>query len=141
MKHSHSALLLVTGASILFAAPAWGDPGELTQRIPVSDGGTLYVELDHGRVDVLAHDASEVRIEARARGLGASAVHFDLRAAGNDVVLTGIHEDWLEWMSTTPTVRVRAWVPRDYQVQVSTTVPAATTASTAAPSPTGNIGF
>jgi len=141
MKHSHSALLLATGASILFGAPAWADPGELSQRIPVSDGGTLYVELDHGRVDVLAHDASEVRIEARARGLGASDVHFDVRTAGNDVVLTGSHEDWLEWMSTTPTIRVRAWVPRDYQVQVSTAVPPATTASTAGPSPTGNIGF
>ncbi len=140
MKYAHIALAFFTAAALL-AAPAGADPGELTERIPVSDGGTLIVELDHGRVDVLAHDASEVRIEARARGLGASAVHFDLRATGNDVVLTGSREAWLDWMSTTPTVEVRAWVPRDYQVQVSTAVPAAATHPAPAASSTRNIGF
>jgi hypothetical protein len=85
----------------------------------------LYVSLDRGQVDVLPHDASEVRIACRARGLGASSVHFEARAAGNDVVLTGRSEEWLAFMTAGPRVEVRVWVPRDYAVQVRTEIPGA----------------
>ena len=111
------------------ALTAAGDPGKLALSIPVpaEQTGTLYVELDRGRVDVVPHDASEVRIEAQARGLGASSVHFQLRQDGNDVVLTGRGEEWLAWMQSGPSVRVRAWVPRRYTVEISTTIPTSST--------------
>jgi len=103
------------------AAAGEGD-GDLVRSLPAASGGTLFVDLDRGRVDVFAHDAPEVRIEARARGIGASSVHFELRADGDDLILVGRGEDWLAWMASAPSVRVRAWVPREYGVQVRTEV-------------------
>lgn len=117
---SIAALLL--GALLAAAAPAVAGEGDLVRSVPAASGGTLYVDLDRGRVDVLAHDEPVVRIEAQARGLGASSIHFELRAEGEDLILTGRGEDWLAWMATSPSVRVRAWIPRSYGVQVRTEV-------------------
>ena len=36
---------------------------ELDERIPVLPGGTLYVDLDYGAVEVESHDLHEVVIE------------------------------------------------------------------------------
>ena len=67
-----------------------------------------------------SHDATEIRIQARARGLGASSVHFSVDTRGRDVTLTGSHEAWIDWMTVGPTVSVRAWVPRECAVEVRT---------------------
>lgn len=120
MGPTRSLVVLGLTAGLFLAGPATAQPAALAERIPVHAAGTLYVSLDRGHVDVLSHDAAEVRIECRARGLGASSFHFDVRTEGSDVVLTGRGEEWLAFMTAGPSVEVRAWIPRDYAVQVQT---------------------
>jgi hypothetical protein len=91
----------------------------LEQSFPDGDGGRLRIALDFGQVDVVPSDADELRIEARAHGVGASGVHFDARAEGRDVVLTGRAEPWIAWLSSTPRVRVRAFVPAAWAVDLA----------------------
>jgi hypothetical protein len=101
-------------------APTAASAGDLAEQIPVAAGGTLRVELDRGSVAIHSHDTAEIRIRARARGLGASSVHFSVDTSGRDVTLTGSHDAWVEWMAVGPTVMVQAWVPRECAVEVRT---------------------
>jgi hypothetical protein len=111
-------VLLCAGLSRL--TPAVAGAGDLTEHIPVAAGGSLKVELDRGSVAIHSHDAAEIHIQARARGLGASSVHFSVDTRGRDVTLTGSHEAWVDWMTVGPLVSVRAWVPRECAVEVRT---------------------
>jgi hypothetical protein len=92
---------------------------ELDRSFPVTPGGRLRIALDFGQVDLVPVQASELRIEATARGVGASGVHFDARAEGGDIVLTGRAEPWVAWLRSWPRVRVRAFVPLFLAVDVA----------------------
>ena len=49
----------------------------LEERIPVEPGGTLYVDLDRGSVEVGSHDRPEILIQASARGWSAAPDFFN----------------------------------------------------------------
>ena len=93
---------------------------ELDQTIAVEPDGTLWIDLDRGRVTVQSHDANEVRISARARGFGALFGGFDLRHQGNDVHLDGSFGRSFLFVPWGPRVTVEAWVPRRYSLRVNT---------------------
>ncbi len=105
----------------LFAAPGLARADELERSIPVAPGERLRIELARGDVDVFTHDGAEVRIEARARGLGASGVEFFVTREPGEIVLRSRAERWLEWLASGPRVTVRAWVPRRLGLAVETT--------------------
>jgi len=107
--------LLATALACLL--PGFASAGELEQRIRIPDGGSLRIELDRGDVEVVIHEDADVRIEARAEGIGASSVHFDLQRDGGEVVLTGRTDPWLGWIRGGPRVKVRLWVPAAYHVE------------------------
>jgi len=86
----------------------------LEQSLPVEPGGTLFVRTSRGTVDVRVHDASEVRVEAEARGRHADRVRFTLEQAGNDVRFEVHTEGWLLGLFGSLDVRVRLWVPRPF---------------------------
>jgi hypothetical protein len=112
-----SAVLVL--ALLLFGpGPARADG--LDQSITVEPGERLRIELARGDVDVFTHEAGEVRIEARARGLGASGVEFFVTHEAGEVVLRSRSERWLEWLASGPRVSVRAWVPRHLALAVDT---------------------
>jgi len=113
-------LSLVALWAVLAQLAAAAAAADLSEQIPVGPRGTLKVELDRGSVEVRSHDAAAIHIRARARGLGASSVHFSVERRGSDVKLTGSHEAWIDWMTVGPTVSVRVWVPRDCAVEVRT---------------------
>jgi hypothetical protein len=92
----------------------------LDQRVPVEPGGTLYIDLDRGAVEVFSHDASEVYIQAEARGWAAGMVHFSLAREGNNVEFDGNVDGWFPNMFGQPRIEVRAWVPREYNVEIET---------------------
>lgn len=108
--------LLAVGCALALALPASGD--ELEGTFPVTNDGTLWIELERGSVAVFTHDAPEVRIEAHSRGVGASNLRMVTRQQGSDVMLRAEPEPWLALMRSRPGVRVRAWVPAGYQVEV-----------------------
>lgn len=93
----------------------------LERSVPVEPGGTLFVDLERGRVSVASHQANEVRIEAVGRGWASERCIFTLEVEGSDVYLDGDVEGWLgiPWLSSAR-VEVRAWVPRRYSVEVIT---------------------
>ena len=104
----------------LLLLPLAAGADDLDRSVPAGVHDTLRIELERGDVDVITYDADEVRLEARARGLGASAVHFRLRQDGRRLVLEGRAEKWLRWLGVGPRVSVRAWVPRRLVVDVET---------------------
>jgi hypothetical protein len=105
-------------AALLLTTPL-AAAADLDQRVAVAEGSRLRIELDQGSVAVVTHDAPEVRVQASARGLGASAVHFRLRKEGDALVLTGLAEPWLEWLQAGPRIQVRVFVPADCEVELA----------------------
>ena len=103
---------------LVAAEPARSD--DLERSLAVEPGERLRIELARGDVDVFTHDAAEIRIEARAHGIGASGIDFVLTRAPGEIVLRSRSEHWLEWLSTGPRVSVRAWVPRHLGLAVDT---------------------
>ena len=105
------ALALAAGMALAFALAHRVSADELARSFPATEGGRLRIALDFGHVEVVPADVEEVRIEARAFGVGASGVHFDAHAEGLDVVLTGRAEPWVAMLQSAPSVQVRALVP------------------------------
>jgi hypothetical protein len=109
----------VLGVLLAIALGSSSRAEELLRSFPASEGGRLLIALDFGQVDVVTVEATELRIEARARGVGASGVHFDARSDGLDVVLTARAEPWVAWLQSAPRVQVRALVPATWQVDLA----------------------
>jgi hypothetical protein len=105
--------------ALVFGGTAAAD-GDLVASRPLGAGAAIRIVLDRGSVDVHTHDLDVARFEARARGLGASAVHFELVGEDDDLLLTGGAESWLSWMSYGPRVSVQVWVPRSCQLEILT---------------------
>ncbi len=105
----------------LLLLPLAAGADDLYRSVPAGLHDTLRIELERGDVDVITYETDEVRLEARAWGLGASAVHFRLREDGRRLVLESRAERWLRWLSAGPRVSVRAWVPRRLVLDVETT--------------------
>lgn len=109
-------LLLWIGCLLGIAGPALA--GELDRTFPASPEGTLVIASELGSVDLITHDRPEVRIEAISRGVGASGVRFATHSVGDAIVLEAESEPWLELMRSIPGVRIRAWVPVDFPVEL-----------------------
>ncbi len=105
-------------ASFALAGGAAAD--EFIERLPVGDTGTLHVVLQRGDVRISTHDEREVWIEARARGLGSSNVHFAARSEPGDVILTGSDEPWLRFIHPGPRVDVQVLVPAGFAIEIQT---------------------
>jgi hypothetical protein len=96
----------------------WGAAaGELRQSVRVESGGTLEVDLDGGSIEIETHDEPEVRVEARARGLG--AMSFELTTDGLDARLIGKQGSWIPFLGG-GRARVHVRVPEVYSVDVRT---------------------
>ena len=90
------------------------------ESIEVRPGGTLYLDLDGGQVFVRAHAESTVRIQATARGWSSGMVDFVIEEVGNDVQFDASVDGWLPFLTGRPRIRVHAWVPERYAVEVDT---------------------
>ena len=111
--------------AILGAGLAAGIPGvaaaDLDETLFVESGGTLYVDLERGSVEVASHDSETVEIHATVRRWALdSCFEFDVSQKGADVHLEGEVEGPLSWLFCWSRVRVQALVPRDYSVSVVT---------------------
>ena len=104
---------------MLVAAPAVA--GDFEGEIPVEREAKLRIALERGDVSVVTHELETLRLEARARGSGASAIHFEVREDAAGWVFESRAEPWLRWLSTGPNVNVRAWVPRAVVLEIETT--------------------
>ena len=91
----------------------------IDERIPVEPGGTLYIDLDRGTVEVRSHDASEVYVQAEARGWASGMVRFTLSKHGDEVEFDGSIDGWFPNLLG-PRIEVRAWVPREFSVEIET---------------------
>jgi hypothetical protein len=103
------------GVDEIASAEEW-----LEEHIPVEPDGTLYVDLDRGSVEVRSHDASEVHIQASARGWSSGMVLFTVEKSGSDIQLDGSIDHWMPSLLGRPRIEVRCTVPRDYSVEVET---------------------
>lgn len=93
---------------------------ELVETLPVEPGGTFFVQLDRGSVDIESHDRDEIRLVARATGMHGDQADWTVARAGRDVHLDMLLSGWLSGVFAPPKVRVLARVPRSYSVDVET---------------------
>lgn len=105
--------------------PRAAEPGIVAEEwidetLPVDPGGTLWIDLDRGHVEVTSHDADTVRVVADARGWASGLVTFTLERHGPDVELDGSVDGWFPAMLGRPRITVRAWIPRRYSVEIET---------------------
>lgn len=104
----------------LFGAAA-ASAGSFDRSVEVSGSEpSLVVRLERGTISVDVHSGSTIRIEARARGLGAENVHFQLRQQAGQWVLGAQSAEWLTHLAAPPRVAVRAWVPAGTAVELET---------------------
>ncbi len=92
----------------------------LEERVPVSPGGTLFLDLDRGSVDVTEQDRDEVHIRAEARGWGAHLVMFYLARKGDDLELDADIDSWLARLFPGTRVRVSVEIPPNYSLDIRT---------------------
>jgi hypothetical protein len=120
MTLRHNERIWISGAATLLAlmlAPAGSALAEdFLEQVPARPGGTLRVDMDHGSVEVEAHDAPQVRVDARAQG----DVDFDLRANGNDVEFTARSGGGFLSFFGGRRIHVRVRVPQEFSVDVRT---------------------
>lgn len=100
--------------------PVVAQAGELTRELEVQPGERLRIELERGNVEVTRRDGERLRLEARARGVGADGVRFLVSRADDEIVLRSVAEPWLSWLRSGPRVQVRVWAPRGLQLDVET---------------------
>jgi len=105
---------------LLLLAPLSASADELVREFDVAAGGRLQIALATGNVEVVAHDGDRVRLEATARGVGASGVRFEVQRSDDTLILESHRDAWLGWLRTGPRVHVRAWVPRDLSLDIET---------------------
>ena len=105
---------------------------ELDERLRVSPGGRLEVDLDlgeglrpdPGQIEVASHEADEVRVQVETSGWGESGVRVRVEHEGETVRVLGRVSGAFSWLFGGPHVRVRVKVPRSFSVDVrSTTAP------------------
>ena len=116
MRRRSLIISFLLGVFLAYALGSRAD--EMVRSFPAAQGGRLRIALEYGQVDVVPVEGEEVRIEARARGIGASGVHFDARSDGPDVVLTTHSDSWIAWLQSAPRVQVRAFVPASWSVDL-----------------------
>ena len=112
----------VAGLLLSAALPACAPSEEVNERIQVEPGGRLEVDLDlgdglrpdPGSLEVLAHDADEVRIFAQANGWGASGVRIRVDATERGVRVFGRVEGAFAWLFGGPRIAVSIRVPREF---------------------------
>jgi hypothetical protein len=111
-------LTIVLLVALLHVAPASAE--DLQRSVPAEPGGSLTVDLDSGSVEVIGHPEHEVRVDARAAGLGSGRADFDLSSDGSEVRLTGNFGGFLSGLIGAGSVRVRVRVPTEFSVDVRT---------------------
>jgi hypothetical protein len=108
-------------ALALWLTAAAAQAGDFARSVQADAGTALHIELERGDLEVLTHAGRELRLEGEASGVGASAIHFALRDAGDGrLVFESRSESWLAWLASGPRVRVRALVPHDVALSVAT---------------------
>ncbi len=109
------------------ALPAGAD--DLDQRVFVKPGGHLQVDLDLGEeikpeqasLQVISHDADQVRVRAQTLGWGSGDVKFRLEQDERAVRVYGSVSGLFTMVFGGPTIRVRIWVPREFSVDLRST--------------------
>jgi hypothetical protein len=121
---------VAVGRWLLFAVLLGCSPArDMEERIAVESRGMLEVDIDFGdglrpdpgSLQVLSHDAGEVRITAGASGWGASGVRFRVDPREYGVRFSGRVEGAFAWMFGGPRVQVQIVVPREFGLDLRCT--------------------
>jgi len=114
---------ILLAASLLLPAAA-GAAERFERDLEATSVRTLRLAVDRGAVEVVARQATagpaRLRVEASARGLGASEVAFALERRGEEVILRATEADWLGFLASPPRIRVQVSVPRHVDVLLET---------------------
>lgn len=99
---------------------------DLEDTLAVAPGELLEVDLymgeglrpDQGSLEIMSHDAEQVRVVATASGWGASGVSYRLERGEGTVRLLGRVTGSVSWLFGGPQLTVRIWVPRQFSLDL-----------------------
>ena len=102
---------------LVLLAPQVGADDRFEETLSVEPGGTLFVDLDAGTVEIEGHGDDEVEVEAYSSGWGSRSMRFRLRRDGADAYLDGERGGFSfgGWR-----VRVEVRIPEVYSVEIRT---------------------
>jgi hypothetical protein len=100
--------------------PATAGANQLLEEFSAAGASSLRIQLDDGSVEVTTYDGQRIRLEASARGVGASGIRFSVDRSEGVIVLRRVSEPWLAWLRSGPRVHVHALVPRGLRLEVET---------------------
>jgi hypothetical protein len=92
----------------------------LDEVVPAVPGGTLRVDLQRGSVRVESHDSQDVRLVVEIEGWGVGEAEVSVESRGGDVAVELHLNSWLPGFLVFPGVKVRAWIPSQYSLEVRT---------------------
>ncbi len=92
----------------------------LDEWIQAPPGGTFYVDLDRGSVEVTEHEFDRIHVRADARGWGAHLVSFHLDRRGDDAELEVDIDSWLAALVPGTRVLVEIALPAGWSVDIRT---------------------
>ena len=101
---------------LLLLAPQVGAEDRFEETLSVESGGTIFIDLDAGTVEVEGHADDEVEVEAYSSGWGSRSMHFRLWRDGADAHLDGE----LGGFFGGARVRVEVRIPEVYSVEIRT---------------------
>ena len=113
-------LFTALALAALLIAPLAADVQETFQ---VADGGTLEVDSKIGSIQVEPQGSGEVRIEIEISGSNQDEVSFDLSQRGDTILVKGDYSgssSWFGWGDRRPKVKIRAWVPERFDLDLDT---------------------
>lgn len=113
-----SRSIAIAGTIVIAVCTTSAAADRWVRDLPVSDAGTLRIDLDFGSVRVASHAEGVAHIEARVRGLGADA--YDLTLHDDPLTLTGRAAAWLELLAANPGVEVEVLVPAGFSLEIAT---------------------
>ena len=102
---------------LVLLAPQVGAEDRFEKTLSVESGGTLFVDLDAGTVEIEGDGDDEVEVEAYSAGWGSRSMRFSLRRDGADAHLEG---ELGGFSLGFPRVRVEVRIPKVYSVEIRT---------------------
>jgi hypothetical protein len=116
-RHARRSAAWLALLGLCLALPARAAE-EFEDEVEAREGGRLQVDLDSGSIEIEGYDELAVRVDARASGVGADDVDFELEGEGGAVRLTSERHGFALFGG--PQVRVRVRVPRRFSLDVRT---------------------
>jgi len=107
---------------LFVSAVAWANPHLLERSFDVEPGGTLYIDSDSGKIEIVSHRENSLEVEIVTGGRDADEFEFSFEHEGSDVTIKGKKKSsWSSnWLNFGSTIKYLVKVPSSYNLDLKT---------------------